>query len=441
MVTSADMLYEDYMAHALLVTIALFHVAVAAVFLTALRIGVRPLVAALTASAMLFSISLYSYGYHLSYVMWMIASVALWLFFVVRWAGLSAEVRLRRVSVLAAVLIYFNYFIAFFWLGYLAAHMTAEPFMQKKLVILGKEVLKRSWALARTQLVAIVGIGLCVVLFYPFGRGAVDPAQFAPFWEKAYYTAVNFVSPVGNVSFVASLPWLALFIAFLGAAVLFLVRFARTPLHEAGGMLARTTIWFLVFFGIAIAVGSFTFAPSRHILFLAPVLFCAAAGGIGLMVKDLGGTASRKASLAVLVVVAAGGFYALQVRAASMRDIFLDVPPGLLQRGPFVAIDCSSPLWYQGANTEFPKEFRDARNFVSGKTYVYADRIAPFSDALDYIRQTYYAPLGVDVDVTVLDNWSRITDAYFPAFSPPGANNHPNNAYVTVFRVNSVSGD
>jgi hypothetical protein len=299
--------YKDFMSRALVLTLVLFHLGVIFIFLTLRKLFVSPLSAVLGSLLALFSISMYSYGYHLGSTVWNFSSSAFFLWFIVeyytRWDN---EKYLKRVSLLSGILVLFNYLIVVYWLAFIGAYFFISKNKKKEGTIL---------SILKTQSFSIFLFFVCALLFFPPGqtmRGSVS--SFSDLFSFPYYIILNIFSFYNKSGIIDALQFL---IAF---TLLFWGVYACSKNKTKAEQLFFVAVAKL-FFGVLFATmifGILSLGPSRHILFISPFLFILA--GIGMDFPINRYSLSGNMGIVIVVLLSILGFSSLYARILDVKD-------------------------------------------------------------------------------------------------------------------------
>ena len=432
--SSASTSYADFMSRMTLLTLFMFHLGVLLLFLTARRLGINRFAAALAAFLMLFSISLYSYGYHLGSTVWNVVTPIAWIWIWVRYYHHPKILRIASWAM--AVLIFFDYLLIFYWLAFLLVQYGINTRGKKSF----RDWAREGWLLIKSQCAAIVGILLCVVLFYQPGQGAFFNTTPATFFSDFYYVILNFYS-FYNHSQILDIIQFILGFALTCTMIVVLAR-ANTKDGSARFTVAKTLLVFLILYLIAVCFGALGFAASRHILFLAPLLFL----GVAFVFDTLSGTMLASVMPFAVAIIALLGFLSLPQRISDTKDPMatVTVPSGVYK---VISSDIAIPLLYHYGTVNTPLELKDPTAFVSGETYFYISRARSLTDILanaytaslsDYLKEYHYGTLRLLYQtVSEQDTTSNV---YFMAYNPTSgiANNIPNALHITEFKVLGV---
>lgn len=429
--------YEGFMSLATFLTILVFHLSVVLIFLTLRNLGVRKIFAVFFSFAALFSISLYSYGHHLGSTIWNIASTVLWLF-VLTLPMSDERKKLRQVSMTSAILVFFDYLIVFLWAGFVVAYATRYIFRKGTA---RKELVQRLLSFLRTQGLAITGILLAALLFYPPGLGNSSPASLSHIFSDLYYIILDFFSFYTHSGALNVFQFIVgLFFVFF--CFFYLIKSARSRISKH--FLAERSVLFFfpiaLLFAILQIVG---FAPARHILYMAPILLIFG----GLAIQELFFKIERESPTMIriltgfIILVAGLGFAAVYARQSDTLDntASLTIDPEV---NAVLIQDCSFNLLYKKWNAPVPVMFADdPTNLRTDFTYLYVSQTTPFPKALA-VWSTYKS---VSVIPLIISSSSVVSNVFFTAYNPDQTytdprffHNRPNNLYTVKFKPVSI---
>jgi len=405
------------MSRSLVVTNVLFHISVLLVFLIGLRIGFGQLPSVLASLIMLFSISLYSYGYHLGNTIWNISSGAVWLYIFVHYLG--EEQLLKKMSLCTGILIFFNYLIIFYWISLLLLY-----FLYERGARLSWR--DRSIMILKTQYFSIISIILCVLLFYQPGQGNRGTiASIDTILSYPYYIILNFFAFYNGKEL-----FLEIFQFIIGLFLVLSSFYYASSLRLKDNVemlyVAKISIIIVLVYFVSVLIGVLGFAPSRHILYLAPVLFIM----VNLTIyKFYNNYNQKKIFLILMVCLIIVGFTCVHNRLNDTKDktARINVDNDIDE---IVVFDYSYNLVYKKWKTSKSAFFSDPLRFSKGKTYLYISQTTDIKDAINAWKRV--------VKVKVLYGYNDIGNAYFIAHNPnPKYFNHnrPNNVYLAKFQV------
>jgi hypothetical protein len=410
--------YGDFMSRALVLTLILFHLGVILVFLTLRKLCVRPLSAALGSLLLLFSITMYSYGYHLGSTIWNFSAGAFFLWFVVAYySQCSSDIYLKRIAWLTGILVFFSYVIVFYWVAFLLAYFVVhgKDFQEKPFF-------KKIFSFLKSQISAIVLIFLCALLFYPFGQtpteGIKSPGDVLVF---PYYILLNLFSFYNKSSVIDFFQCgIAATLMAIGIYSLFSGGQKEKERILIGSMLK---FFFLILFA-PVVLGVLSFGPSRHILFIAPFVFVLAGAGIDFIFYRF--TLSQKIGIALLVTMVIIGFASVRMRINDSfdRTSLIKIDPSVQH---VVVNGCSFHLLYKKWGENRTPAITKP-NYLKGDTYYYAGE--------DRLPDIFSEGLIIDI----IDTENIQTGIQFTAYNPEKYPwDRQNGFFAATFRVIDTS--
>jgi hypothetical protein len=410
--------YQDFMSRTISLTLILFHLSVIFVFLTMRRLGVRPIPATIGSLFMLFSITLYSYGYHLGSTVWNFSAGVFFLWFAVtQYSRCPKEVYLRRIPWLAGILVFFSYVVVFYWTSFLFAYF----FMQKKYAD-NKTFFKEACVFLKTQTPAIVLIFLCAFLFYPFGQTPTESIKsLSDVFSFSYYIILNIFSFYNKSSVVDAVQFI-LAVSLIGIGIYALSKNREEKERTLAGSMIM--FFFLILF-VPVIIGILSFGPSRHILFIVPFLFVLAGIGMNFIFDHL--NISYKTGIILIALVALAGFACLSLRTNDAFD-----KTSLIKIDPSVnhvrISGCSFHLLYKNWGENRTVEMARSE-YRKGDTYYYVGE-----DTLSGI------PLEKGMTADVISTKNVQTGIQFTSYSPEKYPWDRQNGFSAItFRVVDVS--
>ncbi len=459
LVSSRGMPYGTFMDHALLLTLFLFHLAAVLIFLTGRRLKLDPRIACIGGTAFLFSVSLYSYAYHLGSTVWNMWSGALWLWCLIRYEGKPAfalpssktseghskategkPAALRNISVVTALLIFFNYLIACYWLAFAATYLQKK--MQGIRIVSrsgGKMLLREVVTFLRTQKHVLIAALIVLAFFYPPGQGRGEVSYVLQAPSHFYYLILNFVG-FFNHNPVLNAVQFAVGFAILAFGLWRLLRRTQTEPPPDFSDFRRTLAGIFIIYLILILFGILPFLPSRHALFIAPAVFVVLMVGLDDLAARFRVPRSILYGVGVLLVVA--GIAGVGMRAEAMNDKvpLISVPRDVEKVVTYP--DCSFHIAYHDFKTPVPFEAIKPTTFVlkEGSVYGYASQGPPLQDTLQFFRDKNLYP---NMEVEILSDFRSESDVCFLGyFSHPAVWTSSmcgygdlNNIYFSKFKV------
>lgn len=420
-----DTSYADFMSRSMLISITLFHISILLLFLIMSRLSISRFLCVSVSLIALFSISLYSSGIHIGSTVWNITSELLWLWYLIKNAGHPKL--LKRISWMTGILVFFNYLILFFWLAFMLKQLIESMRSGSRSV---SSILRWSWNMAKSQRVAIALIFVCGVLFFQPGQGFRGSTELSQLPSDAYHIALNFFSWHANNAFADIIQIIVCVFFLIGMAVFF-----RTKSDSDESNLMRHILGYMcIMYVILVFMKTLSFIPTRHILFMTPILFIAGAAGIHRLIGKYAEKTPRPIALSALIALSIIGFCVIRVRQADAldrtRDIRADNDVALVG-----VYDASYNILYSHDGEPAPVVFINPKLFEAGKTYLYVSQAGPFANALAEWQREY------DIEFAIAYEYNDINPTYFIAHNPDFERlrySRPNSLYQAKFRIISI---
>jgi len=474
LVTKARQRYEDFNSSALLITLLLFHISGWLLFLILKSLNSNTFVAALTSVLYLASISLYSYAYHLGSTVWNFATAVIWLYLVIRYYDHKRYPLILGFG--GALIILFNYLFVFYYIATLIVVFFSK-FHIKSIF----KNLNNAGVFIAYQIPTLLSLLWVVNQFLQLGQGVRGTiSSINQFPDYFYYIILNFFgifrgSLIDKFQFIifTILLVLGLFMSFryifLGRSEIFQIRkskkaslgilgvstakfFSFIALIGEGlilltgfpllfrpvdkvltkkAILIHIVFFTLSFYFIAVSLEALGFAPARHILFLAPVLFIFIYMGIVPFTKFLNKLKLTETKLIAVAILCLVGIY---VRSLETNDVLSDfIPQQPIDEVVLIDKMTFRDYYNLRPNTAISQGF-PSQNFSPDRVYLYLSQTIPFDSTFKRWDQSYQG----QVDFEKLQEDNRETGVYFTNHNPyPKEYNfsRPNNLYATVFKL------
>ncbi len=424
LITTSSTSYEDFMSRVLFLNILVFHLAVFLLYYTGKKLGLSSFASITPPLLMLFSISLYSTSFHTGSTLWNIASGVIFLFFLAKYW--DSEKRFKNISILSAILVFFNYLIVFYWLAF------ALTEVQKNLKGQGlkvKNLSKSFWEICKKQKLAIFAFGVCGVLFFQPGQSARGVTVLEKIPSDIYYIVLNFFSFFNHNSAVIVLEFC------LGAAIIGVVTkylFSKnSPAWDNKTTIKTFLRWLFIIFWLLVLGKILSLIPTRHILFLSPLWFL----GLMLVINKYIPHVKNLHGFFVILIVSALGFYGILQRQLFAKDLTSEItlPNDISRVGIY---DCSFNLLNKNWNSNLPVEFINPKSFQAGHNYLFISQVETFETALKQWQKNY------NLEIKVLNQTNQFNSSFFIAFNPDPKKylySRPNSLFETKFQVVSIS--
>ena len=423
MITGYNTPYEIVMSRILFVNILVFHLAVLLIFLIMRRMKIQSGISAIAASLFLYSISLYSAGYHSGSTLWIFSSEIFLLWIVVLYWGKNNF--LQVISLTTAILVYFNYLIIFLWAAILITFLTAKLPDKEKSVT---NILNGFWNILKSQKIAIFFILLCGVLFFQPGQSARGISNLHLLPKDFYYIVLNFFAFYTHQNLWNIFQFL-LGVSIIGITCLFL--FKATPkLNPENSAIKHILAWFLIIFLFLVLIKILNFVPTRHILFLSPVWII----GIALALEYYSRQSWKIGITLIFILINLAGLMSILIRTLDAKDNTANIvlSSDIAEAGVY---DCSYNLTNRSWKSSVPVDFINPKTFLDGKTYLYLSQVRPFSYAMKQWQEKFQITYGI------ISNKEINKQVYFTAFNPDLDHllySRPNSLYETKFEIYSI---
>jgi len=424
--------YEDFMSRATLLTLVLFLVSAFLLYVISRRMGIVPLVGAIAGTLFLFSISIYSYGYHLGSTIFNIVSGFAWLLVFVKYWNTSAF--FKKMSLATAAIVFFNYLIVVYWsaLFLFIIYKESRGFAGDARGKL-KKVVKSALVFLKTQWLACAAFVFIGLFFYPPGQSYRGTTSFETLPGYAYNIILNFFG------FYNDRGWLNVLQFCVAGALLVVAAIGifSKKIDPASPRYAFRGVVVALFavYAVLVAGHVLAFFPSRHILVFAPVMFLLVALALQDVVDRFRPSDVVLVGMwAVLVVL---GFLSLFPRISATEDRFAIGPVDPDVKKVFI-YDCGASWGYKQWNVGVPVEVIKPSSFAPevNQTYLYVSQTAPMNEAFTSIarekQQEAEAPA-----VQVLSESYTPSDACFLGYHPSSSclYGSPNRLYRAKFII------
>ncbi|MEI8061982.1 MAG: hypothetical protein WCG97_01665 [bacterium] len=426
--------YADFMSHTMIISITLFHMAILLLFLINRKLGVRTYINVAISTVALFSISLYSSGIHIGSTVWNFTTELFWIWYLIK--NINSPKLLRKMSWCSGILVFFNYLILFFWLSFIVTLLIEKVKKERQANPNStnlRKVLGYSWEIVKQQKGAIMLIGLCGILFFQPGQGFRGAVHLIDLPANIYYIVLNFFSWYTHSTLFDIFQFI-FGVLFIASGVFFLIN-RKCSESSRELWLARQIFICLIFTYIfLVCVQTLSFTPTRHILFLFPIIFITAGIGLEFLIRKINSQISKSIQIIFLASLSLLGFCMIKIRQEDSydrtREIQIDKDVAMIG-----IYDSSYNIYYENLHSGVPVTFINPKTFKVGETYLYVSQSDPLEVAYKEWQVTY------DIEIEKIWEKSDITEAYFVAHNPDFKNSRysrPNNFYQTKFKVISI---
>ncbi len=404
--------YENFMKIAGTFHLLVFHLGVLAMFFI-VRFLSRSIFTALTVgSLMLFSYTLYSYAHHMGSVTWNIFVPTIFVGLLLYYYQKEKDNILRRVSVVSSWLLLFSYLVPYLWFATITSLVIIDR--NSGISIFTFAYLKN---IIKSQKWFLISSLVCLLLILPPSQGFRGSAEsLSEFFEFFYYGVLNFFYLYGDFARLA----LTEFVIFFSLLVTgFYLGYKRIRGSD------KKLIWYfitslLALYVVSVAFNVLSFIPSRHILFLTPILFIVISFAIDVLYKRL----PKIALLSFNILLISAGFYSVIASQEVTYDQTLkaEVPSYI---DPVLVYGETYPLRYrfEDSNSGFIKKGNVLlkEQIEPNVRYLYVSQLSCTEDLLRDAKAE-----GINI---VLNNIKQYTtNQKFIAFDPNNfVFNSPNN--------------
>lgn len=266
----------EFRGKALNVNVILYHIGLIILWYCFKRGGISEVASTIGVMWYGLSCSIFAYQFHFGSTIWnCLASI------MIMWAGLIGSQSRRGliiVSLFGVVGMLFSYLTVISWMAsvFAVAISRNANFFESGL----NKLAPRANEVIASLLIFIIPLLLLMVVFFPPGnslRGGIDMSSI-------YAIVVSFGFIFLTLFGILSKPPVVLLVAQALIAIIIVGYGAKKIIEEFRrrrmSCLAIYSVFFLIFYLLMISFGLLSFAPSRHILFIAPVLYFIVAKGI-----------------------------------------------------------------------------------------------------------------------------------------------------------------
>ncbi|MFA5747957.1 MAG: hypothetical protein WC872_02475 [Candidatus Absconditabacterales bacterium] len=445
--------YDSFMSRILWVTIFIFHFSVLLLYLLLVKLKIKSPVALFISLMMLFSISFYSYGYHPGSTIWNVFTMMIFLYYMI--CAYEHRNFYKNISKLTAVLVFFNYLIVFprfalmlykFYGNFITYKMKKYDWKYIKQFIF--KLLKSIFYIIKEQKVALICMAMCGILF--FDSNATKYLVLAResghgFWQffiNLYYIILNFLSIYAGNNLIDSITFIASFGLILFGYIYMFQNKIKYP--------KRINHYLKILVGILLVIFSFrilVFIPTRHILWLAPLVFIPIAVSIDRIVDYIG----RYRFICGIIFIMFVGFGCYSVFDRSLKTYDIILKQNFLYVSPYnttLVLDVygskfgyTNKYGFLEKTTKIRKFLHPSDNFFSlvslseiekGKKYFYISQMSNFSGRLQgrSVKNIKYKTYNEKI---------YFSDVYFIANNKgsgsPYVHTFPNTFYVGEFEL------
>ncbi len=394
--------FADFMSKALVLTITLFHLTTLLLVWFLMRFRFSPFAALLTGFIFLFSISLYSYSFHLGSTVWNIFTAVVWLCMYAWSQEKGIQSQRTIMSLTTAILFFFNYLIIFYWTAFMLLQLYSW-WQEKK-----NRSLFSFFKLGLSQWVFFISLVVVLCIFYQSTQG--NRGNFDSL-EELYCVILNFFCIFNQYTWLSILQFSFAIICIVKMSIyLFNHIRKRNKIVDKRSTLTMYFIAFLMVFVFTILTRILGIAASRHILWIAPIFFlCITYSFDGLQIAKL----KQFIFLIALIIVGFIGITQRQKQTLNVKDYAWEKRTDIDQ---YLVHDFIFDAYYPLKEKKKPCSWTDDyATLVKGKKYMFISQTIPFQKYMDSI-----APIlqKKNLQIEVINNVEKLNHYQFAAYTP-----------------------
>jgi hypothetical protein len=410
--------FNEFLSVTLILTITLFHLS--ALLIVWLLIGSRfsPFAAVFTGILFLFSISLYSYSFHLGSTIWNVFTAIVWLYAYASSIHRGNIKQRRIISMTTGVLLFFNYLIFFYWLA----------FMLLQLFMLWKQTEKRKFnsvfKLAFSQWFFMIMFTIVMIVFYQAAQGNRGNMQT---FRELYSVVLNYFAFFNQYAWLTVVQFLFAFVCIV-QMVIYLFQLLRKKMdkEDSKDQLAYYFISFCFVLLFTLAFKLLGIAASRHILWITPIFFLCFAFSFDQIKTQKKGMLLIPFGFMVLGFV---GIFERQKQTLNNKDYAWEQRKDVDQ---FLVHDFIFDVYYNlKEKNQICTWSDDYTKLQKGKRYMFISQTHTFQQYADSI-----APIlqQKNIQIEVLKTTEKMDYHRFVAYAPVAYfHDRSNSIYVTEF--------
>lgn len=404
LISPANKDYESYLERGVILNLVIFHFSAILLFLIVQSLFKNTVASVLTALCFLFSVSHYSYGYHLGSTNWFVFTGFLW---VAAYFDYQKNERPARFVFLSAICMILNYLIALYILSGFICDLVSS--------LRDKKLKKIMLAYLPIGVIALT----VLVLFFPLEesrRGFNDSVSSV--LDSIYHIVLNFFAWSRHLA--------GLQFAVFGVLLSIGGFLAFKNLKNKTNLLVALSL--AVFLSL-VALDKLALVASRHILYLSPIYFIVLATSLHWLLTKGEKFAKSFALLPIVILpLAAWCLYARSIETADpLRNLQSEEEAIILRgtrQGPYI------PGNLKNKKILRLEPYRPRIDLEYGKKYLYLSQTDPLDPWAQWYVQSHPAKLVVENVIY------RDSDVYFSAFN---SRRYPytrqNGLFMATFRV------
>lgn len=423
--------YQEFMSKSLIITIFIFLVGVFFLYRIARNVGCSILASIAIAEIYLFSTSNYSYAFHLGSTVWILTSTILW-FSILTTRNISN----KSVGLASLALIPFNYFISIFFFCL---------FLFDILKIIKKNQIIDFYYL-KPYFYIMMGLIGYLILFFPFGQTLSSRTNFPTLTNDFYLTLINFFAITGDANYLITEFIFSIIILIF--SIFTVIKYQFFSYTKCFKYISCINL-FLIIYLILVGIGFLAFSPTRHMLFLGPIILIICA--VGFSNSKIDSRTSEILSIFFIFIYGFLGSMGYFFNTIYSKNVAI-IPNDLYPKARYVMVgDCSFNLMYQ----KYPSNLEVLWWVGGGKVKdlkSLQEIPLPLNVPILYISQTtdfsrfanYYHDKEYSLRYESKYGNKTITNKFFTATNPDNNyvdprffHNRPNNFYYQIFTINS----
>ena len=405
--------FSSFIHNAILLNIMIVHICALLIYKIFKNFDYKSSVYFSTPLIFLFSSSIYSYQYHLGSTIWNICSGIIFLYFYSKNYGHNEKKSNKTLAIVGSILLFFSYLSVLYWITYIL--------QRSHKIITADERIKKISMLFKDNITYILSLVIIIVLFYQPDQGVRGRLSDGNIGDGLYYLLLNFLSIYNESPALNFIQFSFILITLvIGLLTAFIIIKKNADNLKAINSFAIT--FFFVFF-LFLVSKKLAIAPSRHILFLLPILYVYVSNTINLIKFQ------SKISIFVYFALIIVGIFSNVIRSEQLKDNSLNLSKieNIKKYSSVLINDCSLSLinskFLVGASI---KSINSSYHLESGK-HLY------LSDTKDLDRNDLKLNnIDNDIDNAYINKLFKInSNKTFLPFSPYNyAHDRPNNFYA-----------
>tara|TARA_Y100001970_G_C14205069_1_gene843495 strand:- start:244 stop:2082 length:1839 start_codon:yes stop_codon:yes gene_type:complete len=427
--------YSSFLSSATLFTQALAHLSVLLLFLTLINIRVPPFHSALASILILFSSSLYSYGFHLGSVTYALFAYCLFFWFITVLPINKSY--FSRLGIIGGLLIYLNTLMVIPFFGMLLVNF---GYIYNNISIRSSKlglVISSAFQLIRKQKLGLILAFIWLILFFQqYGiKGEMKNISELP--SYLYYSFLNLTGWFNQYGELLNIIQIVVFLTIVIIG-LHSLRVNKNIFFKDNEVFVYSIFSTLILYLLLIIFGLLNFSPTRHMLFLK--VFLVYFYGFGLyqltfkyIKKDR--FYKRFSQFLLIILLGACGLFSQQMRFEQMLD-----PVKNLSLPKDVAFAISPHP--NGFKHVLDIPFKNSRNIdfndIKDKKILFISQTMSFDewmDAQDKFQQNNDLIVNQEILLDIPDSYSFMPYRPVEFYDGRFAYDRGNGLYVSKFQV------